>query len=174
METVLFENNGLLTRDTKNWALSFDENFVEVNSAVKNYERRDDLHLFAMLINPKLKTVLSSSAFVTVMPFDACLMNGKEDLANEWTQLDYFSWLVYEAVRFRSHHKTPTPLSLHLNYLGVDFLKKVDKGEKGLDVKTYLKLIFNQFEGHVTLTLYSDFKKVKTVSKFKELNFLTF
>lgn len=171
MQTLLLENNGLLMRDAKAWAEHIDPNFVEVNSDVRQYMRSDDLHTFASFINPNLTRILTSSEFPTKMPFGACLMNGKTGREGShgrsydeqpWTQLEYMTWLIYHAVAYRKR-KGLTPLEIHVNYLGVNFLKDVNAEDLGPDVKTYLMLMFRQSEGYVKLFIYKDYITPKII-----------
>lgn len=175
MKTVLLENGGLLRSHTDEWVKALDADYVEVNSEVREYMIQKDFHFFALLIDPELENVCTSSAFITPMGFDACRRWGKLNDMLDWEpnsfmQLEYFAHLLFIAVRMRSKHEMK-PLTIHINYEGGDFLQDVNDGSLGADVKTYLKLMLRQEEGYIVLKVYEDYKLVKTCKTEDDLNF---
>ena len=171
MKTLLLENNNLLSSDTEEWVKSFDLNYVELNSSVREYDRSDDLHFFGLLINPELERVVTSSAFPTQMDYRACVsfdkgLHEKEDDENFY-QLEYFSWLIFNAVRFREKNKLPF-LTIEINYLGENFLQDLKDGDFGDDTIMYLKLMLRQ-QDNVQVNLYKDFKLVAELKEEEDL-----
>ena len=88
----------------------------------------------------------------------------------EFMQLEYFTWLIYEAVSYREKNKMQ-PLTLEINYNGVNFLRDINDGDLGVDTKRYMRLMFGQFEGQITMNIYEEFKLIKTVKNLEDLNF---
>ncbi len=167
-------------QDTATWAKKIDPLFLEVNSDPKEYDRSQDLWSFGMFINPDLENIATSSAFPTVMSYEACKSNGRTGKwgshgrdwdKQPWTQLEYMTWLIYEAVGWRKRHKY-RELTIHVNYESdSDFLKDVDAEFFGPDVKTYLMLMMRQSRGHVTLKIYKEYRLKKTISAECHLKF---
>ncbi len=172
-KTYLLENDGLLTDAVKNWVESFDKEYKEINSSSRNYNRRQDLHFFAILIAPNLERLVTSSSFHTIMDYSAEVSFGKkrgklDDIP--FMQLEYFSWLIYEAVKFRKNISLP-PIIIDINYEGVNFLSDVNKNKLGEDVKLYLHMMFEQNMGDIILNIYDDFKLIKTIRNVNDLSF---
>ncbi len=172
-KTYLLENDGLLTDAVKNWVESFDKNYKEINTTSRDYNRRQDLHFFALLINPNLERLMTSSAFHTIMDYSAEVSFGKKRKKLDDTpfmQLEYFSWLIYEAVRFRKNLSL-SPIIIDINYEGINFLSDVNANKLGGDVKLYLQMMFKQNMGDIILNIYDDFKLVKTINNINDLSF---
>ncbi len=170
-KTYLFENNGGVTDALKKWVTAIDKNYIEVNTEVRLYMKSNDLYIFAMLIDPALTTIATSSAFVTNMPFEACILHGKETHASEdmeFTQMDYYSYLIYEAVGFRKN-KGMRPLTIYINYHGIDFLRSLKEGRFGQDTISYMKLMLNQSEGFVSFKIYNEYLFVEELKTAKDL-----
>lgn len=172
-KTILLENYNLLSPQTETWILGIDKNYEMINSESRNYSREDDMYTFAMFIDPKLRTIATSSAFVTQMPYEAIVSFRKEkdfNIAEEnaFTQLDYYSWVLFNAVRFRSRAKM-APLTLEINYHNIDFLEDLRDEKLGVDTKTYLKRMFRQQEGDIVMNLYKDYKLIKTIRNEDDL-----
>lgn len=168
--TYLLENGGLVTERLLKWVTSFDKNYKEINTdSNRFYMRSGDLWFFAMLINPKLERIVTSSAFMTPMPHEATVSFNKEDDKQMFMQIEYFTWLIYEAVGFRKQNNIQ-PLNIEINYQGVDFLKDLKKETVlGKDTTTYLKLMLRQSEGHVKLNIYSEYKLKYTLITEEDL-----
>lgn len=176
--TILFENYGLLTDKCDIWAKKIDTNYKMINSEVSSYSISNDLWFFAMLTDPNLKNICTSSCFITNMDYEAALRFNKLDLKTlDWNedkfkQLEYFTWLIREAVHYRNVHKL-SPLTIHINYENsdADFLEDVNENLLGKDVKRYLMLMLRQSEKHVILKIYKEYSLVKTIKTEKQLKF---
>lgn len=173
-KTILLENGGLLSEQCEAWIDSIDDQYVEINSEVNTYMRSDDLLLFAMFTHPNLKTIATSSAFPTIMPYEAICSFDKERYSTEdrncqFYQLEYFSWLIYNAVAYRIRMGL-SPLTIEINYKGNDFLKDLKDGDFGQDTIDYLKLMLRQSEGHVIINLYKDYTLTNTLKTEEDLN----
>lgn len=167
----------MLRHSTTKWIEKIDKNYQLVNSEIRDYMKSDDLHTFAMLIDPTLTDLATMSAFPSQMPFEAYALNGKDfdkygrTKSESWTQIDWYTYLIYEAVGFRHRRKMPI-LTIHIAYEGKDFLKDVNDLYLGEDTKTYLMLMMRQSEGSVILKLYdSDGNFVKKVTNEDHLKF---
>lgn len=175
IKTILMENMGLLKDSTAKWADSIDDQYKELNPEPRDYSRSDDLHWFGTLINPDLENILTDSGFPTNMPYEAGVSFGKFE-PGEWEedkflQVEYFMWLLREAVLWRSRHGLK-PLTLHVNYIEPNTLvESINKGKLGEDTKTYLKLTLRQCSGHLILKEYKDHKLIKTYLTEDDLNF---
>lgn len=173
-KTILLENGGLLSEQCEAWINLIDDQYVEVNSEVDTYMRSDDLQLFAMFTHPNLKTIATSSAFPTIMPYEAICLHGKKEKADKsfdfkFYQLEYFSWLIYESVGYRKKMGLE-PLTIEINYKGNDFLKDLKGGDFGQDTTDYLKLMLRQSEGHIIINLYKDYTLTNTLKTEEDLN----
>lgn len=173
-KTILLENGGLLSEQCEAWIDLIDDQYIEVNSEVNTYMRGDDLQLFAMFTHPNLKTIATSSAFPTIMPYEARSSFGKDNYKHTDTdfkfyQLEYFSWLIYESVGYRKKMGL-SPLTIEINYKGNDFLKDLKDGDFGQDTIDYLKLMLRQSEGHITINLYNDYTLINTLKTEEDLN----
>lgn len=167
--TILFENDGLLTGATQRWATAIDKNYQEINSSGRDYMRSNDLFFFGLLINPDLKRVITSSGFVSNMPYGAILSFRKnDDDVESFKQLEYFAWLFYEAVAYRKRYGMQ-PIVIDINYMGHDFLDDLKRGQFGEDTTTYLKLMLRQSEGHVTINLYEDYEMYRELKTEEDL-----
>jgi hypothetical protein len=80
------------------------------------------------------------------------------------------TWLIYQAVGFRHKNKIQ-PINIYVNYLGENFLKDVNADKLGPDVKTYLMLMLRHWEGSITLHIYKNHKKTKTIINEDQLKF---
>lgn len=179
MKTILLENggSGMFRNSTKNWVEKIDPNFIMVNSETREYMKSDDLYTFAMLIDPTLTDLATMSGFPSGMPFEAYRLNGKdfdkyhETKAGNWTQLDWYTEIIYEAVGFRKKRGMPK-LTIHIAYEGVDFLKDVNDEDLGEHTKSYLDLMMYQSEGAVELKIYNGKGELlKTITKGSQLKF---
>ena len=174
MKSILLENNGLLSTETDVWAKSLDPNYKMINPSVREYSRENDLFFFAMLINPSLENIITSSAFVTQMPHQAMVSFGKIDdnaedyYKQKFMQLEYFSWLLFNALRFRERAKYPGILSVHINYEGESFLEALKEEELGKDVTMYMRLMLRQQE-NVQFLIYKDYQVEEILSKEEDL-----
>lgn len=166
------ENMGLAGRDVVAFAKSVDENYKEINTEVRSWIKGDDLLDFAGLIQPSLENIVTSSAFETGMPYEAYAYYGKDFTSGYdncgFKQIEYYTFLFYNAVAFRSRMKMP-PLNIHINYYGIDFLEDLKKEKLGRDTTTYLKLMLRQQEGNVKIHLYKEFKLLTVLSTEDDL-----
>jgi hypothetical protein len=164
------ENMGLAGRDVEAFVKSVDENYIEVNTQVREWMKGDDLSDFGMLIQPDLENVVTSSGFITNMPFDSYEYFGKGDTfsTSKFKQIEYYAWLFYKAVGFRKRLNLEK-LNIYINYYGQDFLEDLKLGHLGEDTTTYLKLMLRQSEGFVTIWLYKDFKLQKWLNTEDDL-----
>lgn len=174
MKTILLENGGegMFRNSTKEWISKIDEHYTLVNSEFRTYMKSADLLTFAMLIDPRLTDLATMSSFPSIMGFEACNLNGR-DGDKEWLQIEWYTWLIYEAVGFRKDNNL-NPLVLHIAYEGIDFLKDVNDGDLGEDTKTYLKLMMRQSEGFIKIKLYdsqNNWKLKKTITNENQLKF---
>jgi hypothetical protein len=171
IKTYLFENYRLASDQIKDWVSSFDEKYLEINTEVRRYERSDDLHFFGLLINPNLERICTSSSFQTIMGSEAEQSFGKEyDADKHFMQIEYFTYLMYEAISWREKNKIQ-PLILEINYYGDFFLGDINNGDLGEDTKSYMKLLFRHYEGHIIMNIYDEFNLKKTVKTEEDLNF---
>lgn len=169
MKTLVFENNGLFTEKTLNWLKSLDENFIEINSETREYDRSDDLFFFGLLIDKDLTDVAVSSTFTMPMSYQAYKSFGKKFDDVEFTQLDYFSWIIYEAISFRKKFKM-NPLTIHINYNNsIGFIEMLNYESFGIDTKRYMNLMFRQFEGEVKINIYKDYQFINQILTEKDL-----
>lgn len=171
MSSIILENQGLLYEKAKAWANGIDKDAKEVNTERRDYMRKQDLWMFAMLINPELENVITDSTFESIMPYEAHTSFQKEDKIGEYfLQIEYFSWLIYEAVSYRKSHSA-APLSIHINYRGVNFLKRVNEKQLGEDTKLFMKLMMRQSEGSVKLFIYDEYILQEEITNEDELEF---
>ena len=168
MKTILFENDALLTQKTKDWVNSIDKNYYEFNSQTREYDRSNDLYVFGMLINPTLENIITSSEFITKMPYIAYKCFNKDIEIEKFTQLEYYAWLIFYAVRFRKD-KNIQPLTLYINYKGEDFLTDLKDNILGKDVFTYIKLMLKQSENFVFLKIHKDYKFQYKLKSYNDL-----
>lgn len=175
LKSYLFENGGekMLSEKTKNWMNGIDESTIIINTEThRDYMKEDDLFMFALLIDPNLVNIITSSCFITTMPYNAYQLHGKEyDINDEkgFTQLDYFSYLIYNTVSFREKSKM-IPLTIHLNYESENFLSNLNLGRFGKDVKQNLKLMLRKSEGFIKLKLFEEYKFIKDLITEEDLN----
>jgi hypothetical protein len=168
VKTFLFENYRLASEDIYEWVKSFDESFQGLNSETRQYSKRDDLHLFGLLINPNLERIMTSSSFATMMPFEANHYFNKED-EYDFYQLEYYAYMIREAVWYRECNKIQ-PLVIELNYYGENFVKDLKEGKFGEDIEMTIRLTLRQFESHFTLNIYSNFKLVRSLKTEDDLD----
>lgn len=158
MKTVLMENAGIATQDTKNWAKSFDPDYMEFNTESREWMKGDDYSVIALLINPKLERIVTSSAFETPMSYRAHKYFCKEfgvDGCNFY-QIEYYMFLIFKAMRIRERNKAPK-LTVEVNYLYPDFLKDLKEEKMGEDTTTYLMLMLRQ-QDNVQVNIYNDYR----------------
>ena len=170
MKTVLMENMRIPSKKTVDWVKSFDENYVEINTETNNFMKGDDYNMIALLVNPQLERIVTSSTFQTQMPFEAYEFFGKEfdfeDCA--FYQIEYYMFLIFKAMRIRQRFNAPI-LSIEVNYLGSDFLKDLKNDYLGQDTKMYLKLMLRQ-QDNVIVNIYNDYKFLYQLKDEENLN----
>ena len=169
MATLLLENRHLLTDSCKQWVKTLDPNYIEVNTQPNTYHREQDFKFFGIMVQPNIENIAVSSSFQTLMDGEAYASFLKDD-NDEFLQIEYFSYILYNVMSYRQKSGTPM-LTLHINYEGIDFLEKVNKGLLGEKTKSNLKMMFRHYEEFVQLKLYHDFVLINTIINEDELNF---
>lgn len=169
IKSILFENDGLTSGMLIDWVKSIDENYKEVNSSTRNYDRSDDLYFFAMLIEPNLENIITSSGFPNPAYGYALSIGKKRDAALDYPQISYFMWLIREAALYRQR-KELKPLTLHVDYAGENLLSDLKNNRKWEDAKDYLKLTLRQCK-EFTLKIYKDYKLIQAIKTEEELKF---
>lgn len=158
MKTILMENMRIPSKETLDWVNSFDKSYVMVDTECEKFMKGDDYNMIALLVNPHLERMVTSSAFETRMPFEAYEFFGKEfdfeDCA--FYQIEYYMFLIFKAMRIRERMKAPV-LTIEVNYLGTDFLEDLKNDYLGQDTKMYLKLMLRQ-QDNVIVNIYKDYK----------------
>ena len=165
VKTYLLENDGLITDRLLKWVKGFDPDFKEINtSGGRDYMRSQDLRFFGLLINPNIDRLITSSSFPSQMPYEAFRSFNKDfdDNGDGFYQLEYFSWLIREAVNFRKGFNIQ-PIIIELNYEGEGFLKHLKDNYWGENTTSWVMLMMRQSEGFVKINLYEDYKFIETI-----------
>lgn len=174
--TYLFENDGLANSDTIRFVQEIDKNYKEINTEVRGWSRESDYWLFAMLINPNLKNIVSSSGFVTSMPFeyintfDKKISNKEDDFDILYPQLAYFAYMIQQALYYRQKHNMQ-PLHIHLNYIEPhDLMEDIIVNEKfHADCAWSVRAMLRHCEKYVFIHVYKDYILQKTYINEDEL-----
>lgn len=164
MKALLLENDGLASKEIYNWVESIvGKDYKEVNPSTMHYMRQDDLHWFGTLINPEIEHLFVASSFARCVDYSCELSfrGGNDDGEETMLQVEYFAWLIYNAVQWRRHYGLPK-ITLHVEYYGVDLVGEIEDGSLGEMTKLIL-LAIRQSEGWLTLKVYEDFKNIYDV-----------
>lgn len=169
MKAILIENDGLASDDIYQWVESIvDKNYEEISPNTDYYRRSDDLHWFVKLINPKLEKIFVSSSFIREAPFECRLsFYGEKGLDYEMLQVEYFSWLIRQAVFYRRKNNI-TPLELHINYHNGNLFDALNKLEFGEKTSSNILLTIRQAGGYLTVYCYEDYKLVGIIQESNE------
>jgi hypothetical protein len=159
MKALLFENGGLASQKIYDWVESFvGKDYKEINTEVRDYERRQDLWMFATLINPEIEHIFVSLAFERQVDFHCHLsFKGIKRIDDPiMLQVEYYGFLIREAVVYRQRHNLPK-LTLHVNYLYPTLFEDLKDGTLGDNL---ILLTIRQMEGWLTVIHYDDYKEV--------------
>ena len=163
IKALLLENDGLASQKIYNWVESHvGKKYKEVNPSTQCYMRSDDFHWFTLLTNPNIEQIFVASAFERCVDFDCQKTFGKRSLNEEpMKQVEYFSWIIREAVFHRKQNNLPK-LTLNIEYYGENLIGDIQYGKLG-DMTTLIPLTIRQAEGYLTLNVYKEFKPLYSV-----------
>ena len=162
MDTVLLENDSYYRAGQKEWCESFDPNFLKVSSDTKrDWSYRDNLRLACLLSQPNVLNICADSGFESGSSFFFMKLHSHQD---EHYQLQEFAEVLLEVVRTREKLGHP-PLTVHLNYLGVDFLDSLVREKWGDECYQEIELIVRQNPESLFVKIYTDFSYRYTLTE---------